>query len=190
MEIDLTEEAVPKDWPLPHLSPDCHPPVTFQPLPGSWLGVSFKVELEGMRMRFHRAVRLSQEVGSALSRPTCRPDPDVRRPFSPGQGPQSRSVVVVHVELGASDALYIRGKGGNLKRDIGQRLTCLESGTWIWSTGLPAKEFEFQLLLNDQVLERGQTHVLERGHTIHVAPDFEWPDIPKVCASRTRQPVA
>src|SRR5579872_3023768 len=101
-----------------------------------------------MRIRFHRAVRLSQEVGSALSRPTCRPEPGVRRPFSPDHRLSSRSVVVVHVELGASDAIYIRGQGGTLKRHTGQRLRCLEPGTWIWSTGIAADRFEFQLLLN------------------------------------------
>src|SRR5579862_2333027 len=129
-----------------------------------------------MRIRFHRTVQPSQEVGSALNRPSCRVEPAVCG-FKSTREQILRSAVVVHVELGSSDALYIRGAGGPLRDDVGQRLNCIEPGTWMWSTGALSDRFEFQLLLNDQVWERGQPHVLERGHTIHIAPDFEWPDI-------------
>jgi hypothetical protein len=39
---------------------------------------------------------------------------------------------------------------------------------------------EFQLLLDDMIWERSQPHFLQPGHTIHISPNFEWPEIPRV----------
>ena len=120
--------------------------------------------------------RSRQEVGSGPGRGRCRH-------ASNGMDAMSRrSAIIVHVELGAADAVYIRGDGGTLRRDSGQRLACIRSDLWVWSTRSPAERFEFQLLLNDEVWERGWARVLEYGHVMHVGPDFEWPDIPRVAS--------
>jgi hypothetical protein len=92
-------------------------------------------------------------------------------------------VVLVHLELGTNNAVFIRGQGGGLNWEAGQALTQLEQGTWIWWTDLKSESVEFQLLLDDLVWERGHPHVLEPGHTIHISPDFEWPEIPRVSSA-------
>ena len=86
--------------------------------------------------------------------------------------------VVVDLELGTNDAVFIRGKGGGLSWDRGQPLTCVGSGTWAWSPR-SADKLEFQLLLNDEVWARGEKVILEPGRTIEITPDFEWPEIPR-----------
>ncbi|HLH53012.1 MAG TPA: hypothetical protein VKY92_05285 [Verrucomicrobiae bacterium] len=91
---------------------------------------------------------------------------------------------MVHCDLGVADAIYIRGDGGSLRQDAGQRLARIQEGLWVWLTRAVAQRFEFQLLLNDEVVERSQAHLLEYGRTIHICPDFEWPDIPKVASTQ------
>ena len=132
-----------------------------------------------MKIRFHTAVKPTREVGATLSRPSCLSDTGANRRFEAWPRRAQRSTVVVHAELGVGYAVFIRGEGGPLSWDSGRILTCAELGTWVWMTNSPTDKFQFQLLLNDEVWERGQPHVLEGGHILHVAPDFEWPEIPK-----------
>ena len=96
-----------------------------------------------------------------------------------------RVVKAVHLELGADNALFIRGHGGGLSWDQGQPFSQLGKGTWIWSAEASAERLEFQLLLNDEVWERGPAHILEPGTSIQLTPDFEWPEIPRTVLPRS-----
>ena len=141
-----------------------------------------------MRIRFHRSSPARREVGFSSKRANFWVTPDRAR-HAPAVKLPNWSTLVVHLELGSSNALFIRGQGGTLRWDFGQQLVQVEPGTWVWSTGELTGQFEFQLLLNDEVWERGAPHVLDQGHTLHVIPDFEWPDIPKVSGhTQNRQP--
>ena len=131
-----------------------------------------------MREGFRRTKRPSREVGFPLTRRTGRVD--VRRSCDSLQESSGRTTIVVHLELGTNNALYVRGRGGTLSWDSGQPLLQVERGTWVWSTDLWTDPVEFQLLLNDTIWERNQPHFLEPGHTIHISPDFEWPEMPRV----------
>jgi hypothetical protein len=88
-------------------------------------------------------------------------------------------VAVVDVDLGADNALFIRGDGAGLRWDRGQPLSCVGPRTWAWSPATSGDKLEFQLLLNDEVWARGDKVLLEPGKTIEITPDFEWPEIPK-----------
>jgi hypothetical protein len=90
------------------------------------------------------------------------------------------TVVAVDLELGANNAVFIRGKGCGLRWDRGQPLTCLGPKRWIWSAGPSDERVEFGLLLDDEVWARGEKMVLDPGRTIEITPDFEWPEIPRV----------
>jgi hypothetical protein len=97
------------------------------------------------------------------------------------RGPASScTVVAVDLELGANNAVFIRGKGCGLRWDRGQPLTCLGPRRWVWSAGPSEERVEFGLLLDDQVWARGEKMVLDPGRSIEITPDFEWPEIPKV----------
>ena len=96
-------------------------------------------------------------------------------------GPASScTVVAVDLELGANNAVFIRGKGCGLRWDRGQPLTCLGPRRWVWSAGPSEEGVEFGLLLNDQVWARGDKIVLDPGRSIEITPDFEWPEMPRV----------
>ena len=66
----------------------------------------------------------------------------------------------------------------------GQRLQFIHSTKWVWSTPA-AGTIEFQLLLNDEVWERGEPHLIEPGVCLALTPDFEWPEIPRVAQPET-----
>jgi hypothetical protein len=101
-----------------------------------------------------------------------------------GFGLELHSTVVAALELGANNAVFIRGRGCGLRWDRGQPLTRLGPRRWVWTADPCEERIEFWLLLDDQVWARGKTSVLDPGCTIEIAPDFEWPEIPKVANKR------
>jgi hypothetical protein len=92
--------------------------------------------------------------------------------------------------VGSNHELFIRGHGGSLTWDQGQPLARVESGLWVWSTEADAIEFEFQLLLDDEIWERDEPHRLNAGSTVHATPDFEWPEIPRSASAQSLQTTA
>jgi hypothetical protein len=84
------------------------------------------------------------------------------------------------MELGSSNRLFIRGEGGPLSWQVGQSLTLIEPGTLIWSYIGPEQRLQFHLLLDDEVWDRGEPHVLNGGETTCLTPDFDWPEMPRV----------
>ena len=143
-----------------------------------------------MNHRFHKLMQLRREVGVALNRPSCRTRTDLKHsvPAPARTGFRIWSAAIIVVEVGSTHELFIRGQGGSLSWHRGQRLTHAESGLWVWSTDADAPEFEFQVLLDDEICERAQSHRLKAGATIHVTPDFEWPEIPKTAPRESLQP--
>lgn len=88
--------------------------------------------------------------------------------------------MAVDLDLGSDNKLFIRGQGGGLSWQKGQELTRVNPKTWIWSGQGSHERLEFQLLLNDQVWEKGTTHIVEPGNSIELTADFEWPEIPRI----------
>ena len=146
-------------------------------LAGSGVGY---VKSHGMRNRFNRVALRRREVGSAGFQVGCAAESAVRPLQKRRTGLAPCSVAAVNLELGSHNSLFIRGKGGGLSWTKGQALTCIDPTTWIWSTRTPSEKVEFQLVLNDEVWEKGDTHVLEPGASIEFTPDFEWPEIPRI----------
>jgi len=128
-------------------------------------------------------MRPTREVGFPLGCPMGRLEAGTRCPRHSTQVSTGRTSIVVHLELGAHNAVFVRGKGGGLSWDRGQALIRLERGIWTWSTGSCTERCEFQLLLDDAICERSEPHRLDPGHTVHISPDFEWPEIPRVSAN-------
>lgn len=129
---------------------------------------------------FYGVARKRQEVGKRATGRSCHVAGWGRRNAQCSR-PVVRTLVLANVELGAHNALFIRGQGGGLSWDYGQPFTRLGNETWIWSGDARADRLEFQLLLNDEVWERARAHILEPGSSIELAPDFEWPEIPRTC---------
>jgi hypothetical protein len=117
-------------------------------------------------------------VGSIRER--CRSEPAQWRFRNSWADSHRFTVLAVNLDLGRNNAVFIRGEGGGLRWDKGQLLTCIDPQTWVWSTRVSNDKLEFQFLLNDEVWEKGEAHILEPGTSIELTPDFEWPEIPRV----------
>lgn len=102
------------------------------------------------------------------------------------------NVVEAKLEVGAGNALFIRGEGGGLSWHRGQPLRRVDPQTWVWTSGHYGETIVFQLLLNDLVWAKGEDTMLEPGGRLSVTPDFEWPEIPRLAGrsqlSRALQP--
>src|SRR5690348_2813088 len=136
-------------------------------------------------LRFYGVGRKRQEVGMRSIRRNCRIAAWDRESARCSRRLVGCVVTAVHLELGADNALFIRGQGGGLSWAQGQPFTQLGNETWIWSVEPSAERLEFQVLLNDEVWERGPAHILEPGTSIQLTPDFEWPEIPRTALPRT-----
>ena len=129
-----------------------------------------------MRLRLQQW-ELSEEVGLGHADGSCYCD-------QPGSGSWALNrprpaAIMVNLAVGPDDALFIRGRGGGLSWNKGQPLASVHPTRWVWSA-TAAGLIEFQLLLNDQVWERGAIHMVAPGAALELTPDFEWPEIPRV----------
>ena len=94
---------------------------------------------------------------------------------------QGRTTLEAKIELGEGNRLFIRGEGGGLDWHQSERMTQIDTSTWIWSTDFATQPLVFQLLLNDLIWAKGENLILEPGTRLSVMPDFEWPEIPRMC---------
>jgi hypothetical protein len=133
-----------------------------------------------MRIQFHKASQPSREVGVGSIRERCRSDWGAKHVRKISASSANATITAANLELGEGNAVFIRGAGAGLKWDVGQRLICVEPETWVWSVGDSKERVQFQLLLNDEVWEKGEPHVLEPGKSMELTPDFEWPEIPRI----------
>ena len=133
-----------------------------------------------MRFRFHKASRISREVGLGFVRSSCRSEAAAVALRPSSSGSPNPTVVAVHLDLGRNNALFIRGEGAGLRWDKGQPMQFIAPESWVWSARSANDRLEFQLLLNDEVWEKGEIHILNPGSSMELTPDFEWPEIPRI----------
>ena len=88
-------------------------------------------------------------------------------------------IIEARVELGLYHSLFVRGHGAGLSWLEGMRLNRVGHDRWVWEANSIRERMVFQLLLDDQVWARGQNMMVEAGERIEVAPDFDWPEIPR-----------
>lgn len=74
-----------------------------------------------------------------------------------------RTRVVVKIDLGFGNQLFIRGQGAELNWDQGLMLKNEAADRWTWETS-SCDDIEFKLLVNDQTWEYGNNH-LQTAHT-------------------------
>lgn len=84
----------------------------------------------------------------------------------------SMTRVVVKYDIGFSNTMYIRGKGGNLSWDKGIPLKNTKNDEWVWETDLNFSNAEFKVLINDKIYEAGYNHTLQSGSTLEYTPQF------------------
>lgn len=100
--------------------------------------------------------------------PTATAHPQVSP--SKRKGPTTR--LIIKFDVGFPNAIYLRGKGANLSWDKGLILKNTGTDEWVWETDLPFTQCEFKVLINDQLFETGDNHLLHCGATLRYTPKF------------------
>lgn len=83
-----------------------------------------------------------------------------------------KSRVIVKFDVGFHNFLTIRGNGGGLSWEQGTPLRNTDFDEWIWETNAPINTLEFKVLINDNLYETGNNHVLKEGKTVNYTPSF------------------
>ena len=84
----------------------------------------------------------------------------------------AKTRITVKYDIGFSNQLYIRGKGGSLSWDKGQPFKNVKADEWVWETDAPFTQCEFKVLINDRIYENGDNHVLNHGAALLYTPYF------------------
>ena len=80
--------------------------------------------------------------------------------------------ITAKFDAGFPNNLFIRGRGGDLSWDKGILLQNIKSDEWIWETDRPFTTCEFKILMNDEVYEVGENHVVQCGEQLFYTPRF------------------
>jgi hypothetical protein len=81
------------------------------------------------------------------------------------------TTIVVKMDVGFGNAIFLRGEGSGLTWDRGVPLVCVDGRTWRWSQTVSAP-VTFKVLLNDKVWSAGNDLVVKPGQNLEVAPNF------------------
>jgi hypothetical protein len=80
--------------------------------------------------------------------------------------------ITVKVDVGFGNQLFIRGKGAHLTWEKGLPLINIKADEWTWETEEVLSQCEFKVLLNDQIYEKGENHLINSGAAVTVTPYF------------------
>lgn len=83
----------------------------------------------------------------------------------------SKTRVIVNVDLGFGNQLFIRGQGAELSWDQGLMLKNEAADRWVWDSP-SCDDIEFKLLINDQTWEYGNNHLQTAHTTATYEPQF------------------
>lgn len=84
-----------------------------------------------------------------------------------------KAIVRVKYDCGLPNHLAIRGEGAGLSWDKGSVLKNQDRDVWSFEIISKEPEVEFKVLLNDQVFEIGNNHVVKMGEDIEIFPRFD-----------------
>jgi len=90
----------------------------------------------------------------------------------PGKPATIKTRVMVKLDVGFPNALFIRGQGATLSWDRGILLKNISADEWLWESTLQFPSCEFKILINDIEYEEGENHVLKGGTSLLYTPRF------------------
>jgi hypothetical protein len=82
------------------------------------------------------------------------------------------TTISVKYDCGYNNHLTLRGEGAGLSWSHGTPLKNIAPGEWIFEVAAPDKQFEFKILINDQIFELGENHRIEQGQRLELRPKF------------------
>ena len=78
--------------------------------------------------------------------------------------------VIAQIDVGFGNVMSIRGQGAGLSWDKGQTLQWTNSA-WAWTTS-SKENFEFKVLINDQIWAQGENMTAKAGSKVVFKPTF------------------
>ncbi len=85
---------------------------------------------------------------------------------------KKKTKITVKFDAGFPNNLFIRGRGADLSWDKGIPLNNVQADEWIWETDRPFATCEFKILINDELYEAGDNHVVQCGAQVIYTPRF------------------
>ncbi len=82
------------------------------------------------------------------------------------------TTIVVQLNVGFGNTLYVRGEGPGLSWEKGVPLDCVADDKWSVSLAETSKPVVFKFLINDQTWCTGDDYVAQPGTTVTVSPVF------------------
>lgn len=86
--------------------------------------------------------------------------------------PIAKTRVTIQYDAGFLNQIFIRGQGANLSWEKGELLKNIKNDEWVWETDTPFSSCEFKVLINDEIFEIGENHLLNAGTTLLHVPKF------------------
>ncbi len=93
-------------------------------------------------------------------------------PLHPPLKKTDKTRIIVKLDVGFPNNLYLRGNGPSLNWDKGILLKNVKADEWIWEIVGNFDSFEFKVLLNDKIFESGENHILQCGKDLLYTPQF------------------
>ena len=84
--------------------------------------------------------------------------------------PAGTTQVVAQIDVGFGNKLTIRGQGAGLRWNAGQPML-FQNNAWTWSSN-SKENFEFKVLLNDEVWQQGNNILAKAGSKVVFRPQF------------------
>lgn len=94
---------------------------------------------------------------------------------APAKAPRfsaASTTIVVQFDAGFGNNLYLRGSGPGLSWESGVLMVNTAANEWTWSTEMASSEFDFKVLLNDQVWSADPNYTALPGLRTIIQPDF------------------
>jgi len=82
------------------------------------------------------------------------------------------TTIVVQLDVGFGNTLYVRGEGPGLSWEKGVPLDCVADDKWSISLAETSKPVVFKFLINDQTWCTGDDYIVQPGTTVAVSPVF------------------
>mgnify|MGYP001352218587 CR=1 FL=1 len=97
---------------------------------------------------------------------------ELKKPTPREKKELSKTSLIVNIDVGFDNVLFIRGTGPGMSWDKGVPLRNVSSSKWIWDYTGPFAPFEFKILLNDECYENGDNHRFDFGKILNITPCF------------------
>lgn len=88
-------------------------------------------------------------------------------------GKKQKTTLTIKYDCGFSNYLTIRGAGTReLSWKQGIPLKNIKSDEWVYEFNEPVNHCEFKILINDEIYECGDNHLLTNGNHHQIVPHF------------------